>query len=147
MSLFQDGGPSQVDLFDPKPELAKRHGQAFPGELEIHFAKQKGNLLGSPFKFLRCGQSGIELSEIIPHIGSIADEITLVRSMSTDSVDHEAALRCIHTGKVQAGRPRWGSWLLYGLGGARHDLPAYVVLSDPRGLPVDGSRDLSSGFR
>jgi hypothetical protein len=144
--LFQHGGPSQVDLFDPKPELGKRHGQAFPGDLEIHFASQKGNCLASPFKFLRRGRSGMEISELLPHIGGIADEITLIRSMTTDSVDHEAALRCIHTGKVQAGRPTWGSWLLYGLGSERQDLPAYVVLSDPGGLPVDGIRNWSSGF-
>jgi len=144
--LFQHGGPSQMDLFDPKVELARRHGQAYDGHLEVHFDKQKGNLLGSPYKFRRYGQSGIEMSELLPHTGSIADDITLVRSMKTDSVDHEAALRCIHTGKIQAGRPTWGAWLLYALGSLRQDLPAYVVLSDPGGLPVDGIRNWSSGF-
>lgn len=144
--LFQHGGPSQVDLFDPKPQLNQRHGQAYAGELEIHFSGQKGKLLGSPFKFERRGECGMELSELLPHTGKIADELTLVRSMTTDSVDHEAALRCIHTGKVLAGRPSWGSWVLYGLGTERHDLPAYVVLSDPGGLPVDGIRNWSSGF-
>jgi hypothetical protein len=144
--LFQHGGPSQVDLFDPKPQLNRLHGQAYAGELEIHFAGQKGKLLGSPFKFERRGQCDMELSELLPHTGSIADEITLVRSMTTDSVDHEAALRCIHTGKVLAGRPSWGAWVLYGLGTERQDLPAYVVLSDPGGLPVDGIRNWSSGF-
>jgi Protein of unknown function (DUF1501) len=144
--LFQHGGPSQMDLFDPKPELTKRHGQPYPGDLEVHFHTQVGKLLASPFKFRKCGQSGMELSELLPHTAGIADEITLVRSMVTDSVDHEAALRVIHGGKTFPGRPAWGSWVLYGLGSARQDLPAYVVLGDPGGLPVDGPNNWSSGF-
>jgi hypothetical protein len=88
----------------------------------------------------------MELSELLPHIGGIADEITLVRSMKTDSVDHESALRIFHSGKFQAGRPTWGSWVIYGLGTERQDLPAYVVLSDPGGLPVDGIRNWTSGW-
>ncbi|MGH9361961.1 MAG: DUF1501 domain-containing protein, partial [Thermoanaerobaculia bacterium] len=144
--LFQHGGPSQVDLFDPKPELSRHHGKPHPGSLEVHFQNQKGNLLASPFQFRRSGRSGMELSELLPHTGGVADELTLVRSMTTDSVDHEAALRCIHTGKIQAGRPCLGSWVLYGLGSLRQDLPAYVVLSDPGGYPVDGIRNWSSGF-
>jgi hypothetical protein len=144
--LFQHGGPSQVDLFDPKSELTKRQGQAYPGELETHFHTQMGKLLASPFKFHRAGQSGMELSELLPHTAKIADEIMLVRSMKTLSVDHEAALRTIHTGKTFAGRPVWNSWALYGLGSLRQDLPAYVVLSDPEGLPVDGPHNWSSGF-
>ena len=144
--LFQHGGPSQVDLFDPKPELSKRHGQKYPGSLEIHFDKQVGNLLASPFKFTPRGGSGLVLSELLPHTGAVADEITLVRSMTTESVDHEAALRLIHSGKIQAGRPAWGSWVVYGLGSESQNLPAYVVLSDPGGLPVDGVRNWSSGW-
>ncbi|HEX4590434.1 MAG TPA: DUF1501 domain-containing protein, partial [Gemmataceae bacterium] len=133
--LFQHGGPSQMDLFDPKPELTKRNGSPHPDKLEVHFHTQQGKLLGSPFKFAKCGKSGVELSELLPHTARIVDDITLVRSMKTDSVDHEAALRVIHTGKAFAGRPVWGSWVLYGLGTERKDLPAYVVLSDPGGLP------------
>lgn len=144
--LFQHGGPSQMDLFDPKPELTKRHGQAHPGKLEVHFDKQAGKLLGSPFRFHPRGQSGMELSEILPRTASIADDITLVRSMVTESVDHEAALRCIHSGKTFPGRPAWGSWVVYALGSEREELPAYVVLSDPGGLPVDGTNNWSSGF-
>jgi len=145
--LFQHGGPSQMDLFDPKPELNKRDGQDYPGQdLEIHFDKQAGKLLQSPFKFFKHGQSGTEFSELIPRMAGIADEITLVRSMVTDSVDHESALRIIHSGKFQAGRPTWGSWVTYGLGTERQDLPAYVVLSDPAGLPVDGIRNWTSGW-
>jgi hypothetical protein len=144
--LFQHGGPSQMDLFDPKPELNRRHGSSYQGELEIHFHTQAGNVLGSPYRFARHGQSGIELSELLPWTGRIVDDLTLVRSMTTESVDHEAALRTIHGGKVFAGRPVWGSWLLYGLGAIRQDLPAYVVLSDPGGLPVDGVLNWSSGY-
>jgi hypothetical protein len=145
--LFQHGGPSQMDLFDPKPELTKRHGQPYPGSLEIHFHTKKGNLLASPFRFHRRGQSGMELSELLPHTGRIADDITLVRSMVTESVDHEAALYMIHSGKTLAsGRPTLGAWVLYGLGSPRQDLPAYVVLSDPGGLPVAGTSNWTAGF-
>lgn len=144
--LFQHGGPSQMDLFDPKPELTRLHGKDHPEKLEVHFHTQQGKLLGSPFKFAKRGKSGVELSELLPHTAGIVDDITLVRSMKTESVDHEAALRLIHSGKVFPGRPAWGSWVLYGLGTERKELPAYVVLSDPGGLPVDGTNNWSSGF-
>lgn len=145
--LFQHGGPSQMDLFDPKPELTKHHGKPYPGALEVHFHTQKGNLLASPFHFHKRGQSGMVLSELLPHTGRIADDITLVRSMVTESVDHEAALYMIHSGKTLAsGRPGLGAWVLYGLGSLRQDLPAYVVLSDPGGLPVAGTANWTGGF-
>jgi len=144
--LFQHGGPSQMDLFDPKPVLIKHQGKPYPGKLEIHFDKQAGKLLASPFRFQPFGQSGMALSELLPHVSQIVDELTLVRSMTTDSVDHETALRLIHTGKILAGRPAWGSWVVYGLGTENQNLPAYVVLSDPGGLPVDGVRNWSSGW-
>ena len=145
--LFQHGGPSQMDLFDPKPELQKWHGKPYTaGELETHFDKQRGNVLGSPFKFQKHGQCGMELCELLPHTGSIADDICLIRSMNTESVDHEAALRLIHSGKVFAGMPAWGSWVTYALGSENANLPAYVVLGDPGGLPVDGEKNWSSGW-
>lgn len=147
ISLFQHGGPSQMDLFDQKPELNKWAGKPYPGgSLEVHFDKQAGNVLEAPYKFSRHGQCGMELSELLPHTGSIADDITLIRSMTTGSVDHESALRIIHTGRFLAGLPTMGSWILYGLGSMNENLPAYVVLSDPGGLPVDGERNWSSGF-
>ncbi len=147
ISLFQHGGPSQMDLFDPKAALNKWSGQPYPGgDLEVHFDKQAGNVLGAPYQFRPQGQCGMELSELLPHTGSIADEITLIRSMSTGSVDHESALRIIHTGRFLAGLPTLGAWLMYGLGSENENLPAYVVLSDPGGLPVDGERNWSSGF-
>jgi len=144
--LFQHGGPSQVDLFDPKPQLNQRDGQTYDGDLEIHFVNQKGNILGSPFKFENRGQSGIELSELVPHTARIIDDITLIRSLTTESVDHESALRLIHSGKFQAGYPTCGSWVIYALGAPNQNLPAYVVLADPAGLPVDGVRNWTSGW-
>jgi hypothetical protein len=145
--LFQHGGPSQMDLFDPKPALQKYHGKPYPGgNLEVHFDKQKGNVLGSPFKFQKHGKSGIELCELLPHTAGIVDDITMIRSMSTESVDHESALRLIHTGRFLAGMPVWGSWVVYGLGSENENLPAYVVLTDPGGLPVDGERNWSAGW-
>ena len=145
--LFQHGGPSQMDLFDPKPALTRYHGQPYPGgDLEAHFDKQKGNVLGSPFKFERHGQCGMELCELLPHTARVADELTLVRSMNTESVDHESALRLIHTGKFLAGMPSWGSWVTYALGSENRNLPSYVVLGDPGGLPVDGERNWSAGW-
>jgi hypothetical protein len=144
--LFQHGGPSQVDLFDPKSELSRCHGKPHPGRLEVHFDKQQGNLLGSPFKFRKHGGSGMELSELLPYTARVADDLTLIRSMCTESVDHESALRLIHTGKFQAGRPTWGSWVIYGLGSENRNMPSYVVLADPGGLPIDGARNWSAGW-
>jgi len=144
--LFQNGGPSQMDLFDPKPMLERYHGQPYPGKLESHFHKQVGNVMASPFQFHKHGTCGMELSELLPHTARLADEITLIRSMQTLSVDHEQALHAIHTGRVLVGHPVWGSWVVYGLGTERLDLPAYVVLTDPGGLPVDGIQNWSSGY-
>ncbi len=145
--LFQHGGPSQMDLYDPKPALQKFHGKKYPaGELETHFDKQVGNVLGSPYSFRSCGESGMILSELLPHTARIADDITLVRSMSTESVDHESALRLIHSGKFLSGLPTLGAWTIYAMGTENENLPAYVVLSDPGGLPVDGEKNWTSGW-
>ena len=121
-----------MDLFDPKPALQKFHGKPYPGgELEIHFDKQKGNVLGSPYLFRNCGECGMVLSELLPNTARIADDITLVRSMSTESVDHESALRLIHSGKFLSGLPTIGAWTIFALGTENENLPAYVVLADP----------------
>ena len=145
--LFQHGGPSQMDLYDPKPALQKFHGKKYPaGELETHFDKQVGNVLGSPYSFRSCGECGMVLSELLPHTARIADDITLVRSMSTESVDHESALRLIHSGKFLSGLPTLGAWTIYAMGTENENLPGYVVLSDPGGLPVDGEKNWTSGW-
>ena len=144
--LFQHGGPSQMDLFDEKTELTKRHGQMYEGDLDIHFPGQAGKILASPFEFRRQGEAGILLSEILPHTGTIVDDMTLVRSITTESVDHDSALRLIHSGKFEAGFPTWGSWVIYGLGTINRNLPAYVVLTDRSGMPEDTVRNWTSGW-
>jgi len=144
--LFQHGGPSQMDLFDAKPQLSRHSGEPYPGKVEVHFAHSSTNLLGSPFKFKKYGECGMELAELLPQTAGVADELTLVRSMTTTSVDHESALRLIHTGTFFAGKPSLGSWVVYGLGSMREELPAYVVLGDPGGLPVDGTKNWSAGY-
>ena len=136
-----------MDLYDPKPALQKFHGKKYPaGELETHFDKQVGNVLGSPYSFRSCGESGMVLSELLPHTARISDDITLVRSMSTESVDHESALRLIHSGKFLSGLPTLGAWTIYAMGTENENLPGYVVLSDPGGLPVDGEKNWTSGW-
>src|SRR5438067_3512761 len=128
--FMQNGGPSQMDLFDPKPELQKRDGQSIPESVEIY---QKGNsdkLLASPFRFQRRGQCGMELAEVLPHLGSVADEIALVRSMFTEHNNHTEALVMMSTGKLFQGRPSGGSWISYGLGTEKQNVPAYVVLRE-----------------
>jgi Protein of unknown function (DUF1501) len=145
--LFQNGGPSQVDLFDPKPELMKRAGEK-PGDSYVNPVdpKKTGSWLGSPFRFSRHGQCGMELSELIPETARHADEIALLRSMVTDHSNHEQAIWNFNTGVVQAGRPALGSWVVYGLGTENQSLPAYVAILHPNGLPVDGIRNFSSGW-
>ena len=147
--LFQNGGPSQMDLFDPKPVLNRLDGQAPPDGIKIESQMniQNGKLMGTPFKFAPCGRSGVELSEIIPHTAKIVDEITLVRSMVADTVCHEAAIREWVGGNAMVlGRPSIGSWIQYGLGSMNDNLPAYVVLPDPDGPPVWGPDNWTNGW-
>jgi hypothetical protein len=144
--FMQNGGPSQMDLFDPKPELQKRGGQPIPRSVETY---QKGNtekILSSPFKFHRRGQCGMELSEVLPHLGTIADEITLVRSMYTEHNNHTEALVMMSTGKLFQGRPTVGAWVSYALGTENQNLPAYIVLRDPAGYNTSGKLVWSSGW-
>ena len=147
ISLFMHGGPSHIDLFDPKPELSKRSGQDYAGEVTFSFVDRASKkLLGSPWKFQKHGQSGIEVSELLPHFASIVDDVALIRSMHTDINGHEPSIWFMNTGKAQPGRPALGSWLTYGLGSESQSLPAYVVLTDPGGHPVDGVRNWSNGW-
>ena len=145
--LFQNGGPSQVDLFDPKPELGKRAGE-HPGKGYINDVDEKktGSWLGSPFQFRHNGSSGMELSELLPELGKRADDIALIRSMVSEHENHEQACCHMHTGMPQAGRPTIGAWVTYGLGTENQNLPAYVALLSPSGLPIDGPRNWSSGW-
>ena len=145
--LFQNGGQSHVDLFDPKPMLTKHEGEQpqapFVNDVD---AKKTGKWLGSPFKFERRGQSGQVMSELMPRLGEQADEIAIVRSMVSLHENHEQAIGYIHTGAVKPGRPTMGSWITYALGTENQNLPAYVVLLNPSGLPVDGVRNWTSGW-
>jgi hypothetical protein len=147
ISLFMHGGPSHIDLLDPKPELTRRSGQDYAGEITYSFVNRASKkLMGSPWKFQRHGQSGIEVSELLPHFAGIVDDVCVIRSMHTDINGHEPSIWYMHTGKAQPGRPHVGSWLTYGLGSENRNLPAYVVLTDPGGHPVDGVRNWSNGW-
>ncbi len=146
IQLFQHGGPSHVDLFDPKPELNKRDGQESPKYFTDQALSRHGGLLGTPFKFKPAGQCGVEYSEIVPHMAGCADDIAVVRSMYTEHNNHEQALWMMHTGLTVAGRPTLGSWVNYALGSENKDLPAYVVLRHDGSLPVDGARNWSAGW-
>jgi hypothetical protein len=145
IQLFMHGGPSHVDLLDPKPLLTKHDGQPPPKEVADD-EKLTGNLLRSPFRFARHGGSGLEFSETLPHIARHADDLAIVRSMFTMHRNHEQAIWAMHTGMTIAGRPTLPAWVAYGLGTENQELPAYVVLPDPRGLPVDGIRNWSNGW-
>src|SRR5712691_6885446 len=141
--LFLNGGPSQVDTFDPKPMLAKYHGQAMPtGNLKTE--RKTGNLLKSPFEFKKCGQSGIEISEIFPRLGERIDDVCVIRSMYTDRPNHEPSLFMMNSGEKVPGRPSMGSWVTYGLGTENQNLPGFVVLCP--GAPVIGSQLWSATF-
>ncbi len=148
ISLFQHGGPSHMDLTDPKPELTKYSGTDYSGDIHFSFVNQASKkLLGSPFQFAPRGQCGTELSELLPHTSQIVDDICLIRSMHTGANGHEVSIRYFHGGIPGiVGRPTFGSWLTYALGSESQDLPAFMVLADPGGHPVDGVSNWSNGF-
>jgi hypothetical protein len=147
ISMFMQGGPSHIDLFDPKPELTKRHMQTFTGDIQYdNAAEASSKLFGSPWKFSKHGQRGMELSELLPHLGGVADDICLIRSMRTGVNNHGQSISALQTGRITRGRPTLGSWVTYALGSASQNLPAFVVLSDPSGLPVLGVENWSNGW-
>lgn len=135
IQLFQSGGPSQMEMFDPKPELVKRQGQPAPAAVETFQAGNNQVLLGPAFKFEKRGKCGMELSEVIPNIGEVADDLCLVRSMFTEHNNHPEGNYMMQTCKVFPGRPSIGAWISYALGTENENLPAYVVLRDPAGSP------------
>jgi len=141
--LFLNGGPSQVDTFDPKPLLQKYSGQPMPtGNLKTE--RKTGSLLGSPFKFNRYGKSGIEVSEIFPKLGECIDDCCVIRSMYTDIPNHEPSLFMMNCGTRVPGRPSMGSWLTYGLGSENQNLPGFIVLCP--GYPIVGPQLWTSAF-
>jgi hypothetical protein len=148
ISLFMHGGPSHMDLLDPKPELTKHSGEEYQGNVEFSFTNRATKkLLASPWRFAERGECGTEVSELLPHLSEIIDDICVIRSMHTGSNSHEPNIRYFHGGVPGfPGRPTLGSWLVYGLGNETQELPAYVVLSDPQGQPVDGANNWTSGF-
>lgn len=147
--MFQAGAPSHLELFDYKAELAQRNGQLPPAELlagyRAAFIKPNSALLGPKFKFKPSGQCGTLLSEVLPHISSIADDICVIRSMQTDAVNHAPAQIMMNTGSQQFGRPSFGSWTLYGLGSQSENLPGFVVLTSAKGTS-GGASNYGCGF-
>src|SRR5688572_6252368 len=152
--LFMSGGPSQVDLFDYKPTLNKRHGEQLPDSVRggQRLTGMSGNqssipLVGSPFKFAQHGKSGAWVSELLPHTAKIADDLCIVRSMQTEAINHGPGVTFLQTGSQIAGRPSFGSWLSYGLGAENANLPSFVVLitKDKGGQPL-GAHLWGSGF-
>ncbi len=148
IQLFMNGGPSQVDLFDPKPALEKYAGTVPTRDLvtDVLFSKATGGILPSPYEFSKHGESGIELSEILPHTAECVDDIALIRSMYSEHINHEPALFLMHTGRLTPNRPSLGAWVAYGLGTENQNLPAYIVLDDPKGLPINGIQNWQSAW-
>jgi hypothetical protein len=145
--LMQAGGPSQVDLFDPKPELQKRDGQKHPGAVEsFQPGSQDNRLMACAYRFRKHGRCGMDFSELLPHLGGVADELCLVRSMVSDNNNHPQAMRCLNTGKIFPGRPTLGAWVGYALGTENQDLPAFVVLRDPDGYSSGGTTNWENGW-
>jgi len=148
--LFMGGAPSHLDLFDYKPDLARLDGTKPPAELlkdyRAAFINPENSLLGPKFKFKNYGQSGIEMAEILPHIGAQIDDIALIRSMHTEAFNHAPAQILLSTGSQQFGRPSLGSWVTYALGSETDNLPSFVVMSSGEKGPSGGSSNWGSGF-
>ena len=143
--LFMDGGPSQVDTFDPKPLLTKYHGKPFPAKVEPTQFNNVGNTLASPWKFNQYGKSGMWVSDLFPHVATCADDLAVVRSMVANFSEHTTANYFMHSGHGQQGRPSMGAWATYGLGSECQDLPGFVVLGSGM-IPPGGIDCFGSGF-
>ncbi|MEM1083643.1 MAG: DUF1501 domain-containing protein [Verrucomicrobiota bacterium] len=143
--LFMDGGVSQVDSFDPKPQLAKENGQKPKFKVDKTVFNQNGNILASPWEFKNRGESGLPVSDLFPHIGSCADDLCVLRSMTSFSPNHPNAIYSLHSGHILTGRPSMGAWTSYGLGTESRDLPSYVVIHGGQ-VPIGGMIGLGNGF-
>lgn len=147
ISLFMQGGPSHIDLLDPKPALNKLDGQKFPGTIKYDNAAQASSkVLGCPWKFRQYGESGTPVSELLPGLTEVVDDIVVVRSMHTGVNNHGQSIHAMNSGRTQRGRPSLGSWLTYGLGAETANLPAFVAMTDPKGIPVEGVLNWSNGW-
>ena len=147
ISIFCYGGVSQVDTFDPKPELLKRQGEAMAGVGPVVTVMgNPGGLMPSPFRFKKHGQCGMDISELFPNVAEHADDLALIRSMHALSPAHGPALFQMNTGSILAGHPSVGSWVTYGLGTENENLPGYIVFTDNRGGPINGAPNWSNGY-
>src|SRR5258706_8772572 len=143
--LYMDGGPWQMETFDPKPRLTREHGEPFKMKKEPTQFNNNGNTLGCPWKFSPGGESGIPVSDLFPYVRQCADELCVIRSMTSQFSEHPGANYFLHTGNGQQGRPSMGAWTSYGLGAKSHNLPAYVVLNGGL-IPPRGVGKFNSGF-
>ena len=143
--LYMDGGPSQVDTFDPKPRLTREHGQPFAMKIEPTQFNNNGNTLASPWAFKPYGRSGTPVSELFPHVGGCVDDLCVIRSMVSNFSEHTNANYFLHTGLGLSGRPSMGAWISYGLGNESRDLPGFVVLNGGL-IPPGGLENFGSGF-
>lgn len=149
IQLFMNGGPSQMDLFDPKPALDKLDGKPYPGSVEEignTSVTDIGVMMGGQYPIKQHGQSGMWMADTLPHTSQMVDDICLINSMWTDHPNHDNALYKIHSGRLFMGYPTLGAWTAFGLGSENQNLPAYVVLGDPLGLPKNGTRNWTAGF-
>ena len=141
ISIFCYGGVSHVDTFDPKPELARRQGEAMSGVGDVVVSQGfPGGLMPSPWKFRKYGECGMEVSELFPHVAQHVDDIAFIRSTVARSNDHAPALFEMNTGTILSGHPSVGSWVTYGLGSENENLPGFIVFTDHRGGPIGGGR-------
>ncbi len=141
--LFMNGGPSQVDTFDPKPALDKYHGKPLP--LQLRTERETGAAYRSPFKFRKYGESGIEVSELFSHVGEMIDDVCVIRSMHANVPNHEPSLMLMNCGDAQFVRPAVGSWITYGLGSENQNLPGFIAMC-PGGYPIKGAENWQAGF-
>lgn len=143
--LYMDGGPSQVDTFDPKPRLQKEDGKPFGDEIEPTQFDDVGSTLGCPWEFRRYGGSGLPVSDLFPHVGRCADDLAVIRSMTSEFSEHTSANYFLHSGFGQQGRPSMGAWVGYGLGSVCENLPGFIVLNGGL-IPPGGLDNFNSGF-
>jgi hypothetical protein len=143
--LYMDGGPSQMDTFDPKPRLQAEHGEPFKMKMEPTQFNNNGATLGSPWKFAQHGESGLWVSELFPHVARSVDDLTVIRSMTSEFSEHTSANYFLHTGTGLQGRPSAGAWTAYGLGSECENLPGFVVINGGL-IPVGGLDNFGSGF-
>ncbi|MBM3793185.1 MAG: DUF1501 domain-containing protein [Acidobacteria bacterium] len=147
IQFFMNGGPSQVDLFDPKPALLRNAGQKVRDvNTDVSDPRAAGGLLPSPFQFKKHGQCGMDISDALPHLSTVVDDVAFIRSMYGEHSNHEPALFLMQSGRIVPARPTMGAWVAYGLGTENQNLPAYVVLDDPKGLPINGISNWQSAY-